>query len=571
MDVIKEFDSKHLLVKHEHLTHFKQVDSEPDALYFALMLGFFEQLNRTKNHTCARLMANKIQALINTTNPTRASYWIWLKEVFEAAVSRSMTVEERSLKLREQSCRRIMKRALRSILAAEFVAKPAVRAHIKQGVLTKDDHPVLDHFSSMLNVDLTIYTILSDQQYDRTEFSSPRPGIVIDVYQRLHSSGVLETGLLYHEEIVKADNMQDVVITGYPFACYPSLDKVRSVHCDSTFFEPRTSSIARRPQEVVSPLQEPRKQIVEEAKVPVKAHHHSDQSEKPRKQIVGEAKVPVKAHHHSDQSEKPRKQIVEEAKVHVKEPRHSDQIQEPDRLSSLSPTDLLRVKEAYTHRRPLDNSEDSLYFALLYGLMEQVVRTRSKNYFKSIESKIALVRRRVDVPTAQGISNIRERLIEAMHAERPVLTLRANLQEPSYLNYTKVVLKELLAHVFHNFPEIVNTILEGRDLTRQSEQIIAKFCEIFNVEVCIYFIYSDAAYDRSEYCSYMDNGLIVNIYQNRGLYELTTGLLYCDRYINADQGVVDDFARYPYRGQHSTQVMSHNKITAASYTPRHSR
>jgi hypothetical protein len=83
-------------------------------------------------------------------------------------------------------------------------------------VLCKDDWTILKRFCCIINVELTIYTILSDHEYERVEFCSPKSGIVVDVYQRLTSAGALELGLLYHGEQVKTDNMQALVLTSYP-------------------------------------------------------------------------------------------------------------------------------------------------------------------------------------------------------------------------------------------------------------------------------------------------------------------------------------------------------------------
>jgi hypothetical protein len=136
-------------------------------------------------------------------------------------------------------------------------------------VLCKDDWTILKRFCSIINVELTIYTILSDHEYERVEFCSPKSGIVVDVYQRLTSAGALEYCCIMESKSRQTTcRLLSSLVT--PFACNARSDKVKSVRCDLTHFEPRMSMIPRRPQEV-SPLQVPRKLIVEESKTPGKA------------------------------------------------------------------------------------------------------------------------------------------------------------------------------------------------------------------------------------------------------------------------------------------------------------
>lgn len=503
MDSLTALIKGHPLVKNENLTHYRGLDDEIDALFYALMIGFYEQVCRSQNVECINLMLNQIDLVMKTMNPTSARQALGLRDLFEEPLTTKLNANERSIRLKQQNFKRFMKGMLKSILIAEFQGQPGEVDRIKSGSLTKDDKLILQHFCVMFNVELGIYNLRDNSSYERVVCYSRNPGIPIDIYQ-MQGLDILETGLIYHRDLVKFDNSIPCDTRTYPFVCGAGPEVSKKVICDLTAFEPRLSA----------------------GNAPI---------------LIPPTDVSIE---------------VEGHKV----------IDIPQQLS------IIRAKEAFTKLIHLDNSQEGMYFALFYGLCEAVVRTSCTRAMQFILDKLDALGGLVEPKRKSAFIRVKDCLYEAFRENKPVKKLQANLSNPDFCTDMKAAIIELMSRIFQSDAEIVRNIRSGAELTRENEVLISKFCELFNVEVCIYWIDSNSStYDRFEYFSYMDGSLIINIFQQRGLLSNTiTGLLYFDEIIQSDNGVLKDYKVFPFRGKYSADFKIINTISNTKFVDRHS-
>mmetsp|Transcript_13174 Transcript_13174/g.24655 ORF Transcript_13174/g.24655 Transcript_13174/m.24655 type:complete len:507 (-) Transcript_13174:206-1726(-) len=240
-------------------------------------------------------------------------------------------------------------------------------------------------------------------------------------------------------------------------------------------------------------------------------------------------------------------------------------------ISDISHTSILYTKEAFTKQNALDITEDMLHFALLYGLIENLVRTSSLDDLDFFRMKIDNLFLKVDEGRQQLFNEIKRVCFDSIRVTKPVEMLQSNLQNPNFVLALKQAFIELMCRVFPRTSRIPHELRSQVVVTRESEEIISKFCEIFNVEVCIYWLTSESTYERYEYFSYVEGSLIINIFQKvLPTKNVLTGFLYYEEHMQSDRGVLLNYNSFPFRGKFSPVPKLVYSITPDDFVPRNS-
>lgn len=124
-----------------------------------------------------------------------------------------------------------------------FVIKLHVALNIELKELSRDDDLFLPQFCQMFHVEVCLYLILSETEYERTEVFCRMGGVTVNLLQKEGPNGVI-TALLYHAEMVKASLNEPTNLTSYPFRARPCESSRRVLRCKvSENSLPRFSSL----------------------------------------------------------------------------------------------------------------------------------------------------------------------------------------------------------------------------------------------------------------------------------------------------------------------------------------
>jgi hypothetical protein len=225
----------------ERYLQCRNLGEEADVLYFAATYGLFEQICRTKSREAAELFKHKLDSVI-AAYPDQRPALDWLKGSVDGALSRRIEQSEFDTLLAGADFRLILTNLMRSLLLIENADNDRVVELVNsEAALTRENYEVLASISNILNIEICIYWIASFDEYTRTETYSPRPGLTVDIYQ-IQMEGRVNTGLLYHEEHVKADSGQLVDLTKFPFTCLAGQTPGALTNCNSQEFQARYSN-----------------------------------------------------------------------------------------------------------------------------------------------------------------------------------------------------------------------------------------------------------------------------------------------------------------------------------------
>jgi hypothetical protein len=244
----EELPLSHLLVTLENYTHCRPLctSSAEDDLYLAIIYGAFESLVRVKNKFLVNNFAGLIKEQLQRVDRTTRRGFEWLAEVVERLSGGEVKVQDVGFMLYNLEVVDVMKSFAGHLRALEGG---------RRIIGLRDRDADLQKFSSLLRTEICIYRIKSESEYERTEVFSPSQGTVVDIYQRNTLKGI-ETGLLYHSEVMKVNRNEQAASDQFPFTCQPNTSSPSVTACPHAF-EPRVANSKSIPKAPLFEFRQP--------------------------------------------------------------------------------------------------------------------------------------------------------------------------------------------------------------------------------------------------------------------------------------------------------------------------
>jgi hypothetical protein len=187
--------------------------------------------------------------------------------------------------------------------------------------------------------------------------------------------------------------------------------------------------------------------------------------------------------------------------------------------------------------RQLGSDQDILYFSAIYGLFEQVCRTKSRQHLHLIYNKLHEISSRVDQSLRPPFDFLRNVVVQAGEGLTSVQDCNTLIRFSNFRNTLKAFLKEVLVSEGLTF---------SPNLQRDDMNVLPAICRVFQVEIAIYWmVYLSPDYERTEIFS-SSPGLTINIYQTQIGGVINTGLLYFQEFIEADAGSLANYTAFPF-------------------------
>jgi hypothetical protein len=230
----------HVLTVLEKHTHLRPVVAQGESMLLTAVYGIFEAIVRTKNQIVARLLINKIDEIASRVGTEYSRELAWLREGVALATTAQVLVQDTVKIIRTKDFNYFL-----DMLKAELMhSRSKQEAHVMESrpVLQPDEIIALSRISALFNTELCIYQLLSDEHYERTEIFIDKPGLIVDMYQ-LQSDTATESGLVYHDDVMKVDLSQTTPQRRYPFVCQPAKDIMAVVRCSKDEYTPRMSNL----------------------------------------------------------------------------------------------------------------------------------------------------------------------------------------------------------------------------------------------------------------------------------------------------------------------------------------
>jgi hypothetical protein len=230
-------------------------------------------------------------------------------------------------------------------------------------------------------------------------------------------------------------------------------------------------------------------------------------------------------------------------------------------LTVLGKGHLLTTYEHFTHYRELGSSRGTLYIALMYGLVEQICRTASYDLTRRLLNALQEMQPACGPKAQVSLESLRQLVMMASHKQITVESLGFYLQNEDFVLSLKTFIKKLLKLLDMQFSELSREDTAG---------FLPRFCKIFYVEVCIYWVTSLHCYERTEVFS-RQSGQTINIYQAGIPTGVTSGLLYHEECFKADTGRPVNLYQYPFTSLPNLVLMRKVVMcTQAEYIERYS-
>jgi hypothetical protein len=207
-------------------------------------------------------------------------------------------------------------------------------------------------------------------------------------------------------------------------------------------------------------------------------------------------------------------------------------------VRALPPTQSIVSRENITCFRQLGSEQDILYLTVVYGLFEQVCRTKSRQHVYLIRSKLHEISNKTDQSLRLPFDFLRNLVDQAGEGLISVQDCNTLIRLPNFRNILKAFLKEVLVSEGLSFTP---------DLQRDDMNVLLAVCRVFQVEIAIYWmVYLSPDYERTEIFS-SSPGLTINIYQTQIDRVINTGLLYFQEFIEADAGTAaPNYNAFPF-------------------------
>jgi hypothetical protein len=198
----------------------RRIEVEGDPVLFAMLSGLLEQTIRCRRLDVASSFS---EAFITHVHKLKSSVTA-LPYPDSRAIDRLIELFSLALEGRldlEQAREALFKVQLTDIIQRLFIQanfeKTWVVERLNDGTpVNRDDEVVIPWFCRTFGIDICIYWLEGLFEYERVEFFSPRPGMIVNIYQRLVELDT-ETGLLYF-----ADYAEEALEPLYPNCCLAS-------------------------------------------------------------------------------------------------------------------------------------------------------------------------------------------------------------------------------------------------------------------------------------------------------------------------------------------------------------
>jgi hypothetical protein len=478
----------------EGFTSCRKIEVENDPVLFSILTGMLEQTIRCRHLDVARAFRDAFIAKVDAVEPSCGASDKGIADLFCRALEGKLQLKKAEEALNPFNSCDLMQR----LFIQGNPNKTWLIERLNNGIsVSRDDEVIIPWFSKTFSIEVCIYWLEGDSEYERIEFLSPRHGMKVNIYQRTELD--TETGLLYFP-----DYDEEALEPRYPNCCLPAKLTKEEILCSKENYPRRRSdkafSSAIRKEQVISSAED-----VPEERI------SATESVRPSVPQTSSLHGPPATGVRSNLDPEPIRSLTE---MHIPAAKG----REPPEL------------EGFVKFRRIECVEgDPVLFAILNGMLEQTIRCRRLDVANTFREAFLAKVNKSKVEVMKGDQNEYNRVINLFNqALEGRLTLEQARETISEGQLTDV----MQALFIKNNPTkiwLIEGLNDGIPVGRDDDVVIPWFCKTFGIEICIYWLEGHSEYDRIEFLS-PRHGMIVNIYQRQNEFETETGLLYFPDY-----------------------------------------
>jgi hypothetical protein len=168
----------------EGFTSCRKIEVENDPVLFSILTGMFEQTIRCRHLDVARAFRDAFIAKVDAVEPSCGAS---VSEQFQEIADLLRTALEGKLQLKK------VEEALNPFNSCDLMQRLFIQGNPNKTWLierlnddipvSRDDEVIIPWFCKTFGIEVCIYWLKGQSEYERNEFLSPRHGMIVNIYQ----------------------------------------------------------------------------------------------------------------------------------------------------------------------------------------------------------------------------------------------------------------------------------------------------------------------------------------------------------------------------------------------------